>query len=252
MCDPKPGPRCSAHTEQELKSAAHRLGAAEAELERFPDDQNSRRRADQAQRNYATKLAAYDSSPRGQRDLQNEIRTSPDPDSAAVDELRTRLYVGRATRIAQKRALARAKGLSAEEENLDVAKALRRLRHPDGGYTRDPRTGREVGMGFFVSPYPDRERPIPAADLSFRDVRGFARDNADLLTRDGHYEGAWHDPDTGVVSLDVSIRVESAEEARRLCQEHQQAAFYDPQMGGSVNVTNSGGRERIAAQIEGN
>lgn len=252
MCDPKPGPRCSAHTAQELKAAAHRLGAAEAELDRFPEDPSSRRRAAQARENYAAKLAAYDSSPRGQRDLQNEITSSPDPDCAEVDALRTRLYIGRATRIAQKRALARAKGLTSEEENLDVAKALRRLRHPDGGYTRDPRTGREVGMGFFVSPYPDRERPVPAETLSFRDVRGFARDNADLLARDGHYEGAWHDPETGIVSLDVSIRVESAEEARRLCHDHQQAAFYDPQMGNSVNVTHSGGRERIAAQIEGN
>lgn len=252
MCDPKPGPRCSAHTAQELKAAAHRLGAAEAELERFPEDRSSRRRAAQAKENYQAKLAAYDSSPRGQRDLQNEIIASPDPDSAEVDPLRTRLYIGRATRIEQKRALARAKGLSAEEENLDVAKALRRLRHPDGGYTRDPRTGREVGMGFFVSPYPGRERPVPAESLSFRDVRGFARDNADLLARDGHYEGAWHDPETGIVSLDVSIRVESAEAARRLCLDHQQAAFYDPQMGSSVNVTHSGGRERIAAQIEGN
>lgn len=252
MCDPKPGPRCSAHTAQELKAAEHRLGAAQAELERFPEDPDSRRRADLAEEYYAAKLAAYDSSPRGQRDLQDSITSSADPDSADVDALRTRLYVGRATRIAQKRALARAKGLSAEEENLDVAKALRRLRHPDGGYTRDPRTGREVGMGFFVSPYPQREHPVPAGDLSFRDVRGFARDNADLLSQEGHYEGAWHDPDTGIVSLDVSIRVESAEQARQLCHEHQQAAFYDPQMGNSVSVANSGGRERIAAQIEGN
>ena len=252
MCDPKPGPRCSAHTAQELKAAAHRLGAAEAELDRFPEDPSSRRRAAQARENYAAKLAAYDSSPRGQRDLQNEITSSPDPDSAEVDALRTRLYIGRATRIAQKRALARAKGLTSEEENLDVAKALRRLRHPDGGYTRDPRTGRDVGMGCFVPPCTDRGRPVPAETLSFRDVRGFARDNADLLARDGHYEGAWHDPETGIVSLDVSIRVESAEEARRLCHDHQQAAFYDPQMGNSVNVTHSGGRERIAAQIEGN
>jgi len=192
-----------------------------------------------------SKLAAFDSSPRGQRVLVDAVMHSDDPDSPSNDALRTRLYVGRSTRIAQKRALARARGLSAADEKLEVAKALRRLRHPDGGFTRHPLTEDEVTTGFMVSPYPEREKARHVDELRPRDIREHLQENADLWEEPGNYQGAWHDPETGMVSLDVTVVTTSAEEARRIALERNQVAFFDAQTGRSVTV-NANERGRIA------
>ncbi len=251
MCDPKPGARCSADTAKELREAERRLAAARADLDRHPSDPSATRRLQQAQEKLAIKSAAYDSSPRGQRDLAAAIANSTDPNGADVDELRTRLYQGRATRIGQKRALARSRGESVDAENLETEKALNRLRHPDGGFTRHADTGREETIGFFVSPYPEREQAIPVDELRPIHLLRFAKANADLFAQEGHYMGAWHDPETGVVSLDVSVKTTSAEQSRSLAVQHQQVAFYDAQMGSSVEVSTTA-RDRIASLNEGN
>jgi hypothetical protein len=251
MCDPKPGARCSADTAKELRDARRRLAGAQADLARQPGDASARRRLQQAEEKLTAKSDAYDSSPQGQRDLVDAIAVSVDPDAADVDALRTRLYAGRATRISQKRALARSKGEAVDVEILEASKALNRLRHPDGGFTRHADTGREETLGFFVSPYPDREQAIRAEDLRPIHLLRYAKSNADLFAKDGHYMGAWHDPETGVVSLDVSVKTTSAEQARSLAEQHQQVAFYDAQMGSSVEVSTTA-RDRIAGLNEGN
>lgn len=250
MCDPKPGARCSADTAKELRDAERRLAAARVDLERIPEDPGAKRRLQQAEEKLEVKTAAYDSSPQGQRDLVGAIAASVDPDAPEVDALRTRLYEGRATRISQKRALARSRGESVDAQTLEVSKALNRLRHPDGGFTRHADTGREETIGFFVSPYPEREQAIPVQDLRPVHLLRFAKANADLFAQEGHYLGAWHDPETAIVSLDVSVKATSAEQARSLAEQHQQVAFYDAQMGSSVEVSTTA-RDRIAGINEG-
>jgi hypothetical protein len=138
-----------------------------------------------------------------------------------------------------------------DAENLETEKALNRLRHPDGGFTRHADTGREETIGFFVSPYPEREQAIPVDELRPIHLLRFAKANADLFAQEGHYMGAWHDPETGVVSLDVSVKTTSAEQSRSLAVQHQQVAFYDAQMGSSVEVSTTA-RDRIASLNEGN
>ena len=251
MCDPKPGARCSADTWKELQHARSKADAARRDLDRAPEDPSVRRRLHQAESNLTEKSAAYDSSPRGQRELADKIDSAVDPNNPELDQLRTRLCAGRATRIAQKQALARSRGLSGAEEALEVERALNRLRHPDGGYTRHPNTGREESIGFFVSPYPDREVAIPVDRLRPIDILRFGKANADLLRMDYHYEGAWHDPETGIVSLDVSVKTLDAAEARRLAEQHQQVAFFDAQTGASVEV-DPNARDRISHLNEGN
>lgn len=251
MCDPKPGARCSADTWKELQHAQSKLDGARRELDRSPQDAAARRRVEHAEAALAEKSAAYDSSPRGQRDLQAAIGAAPDPNAAAVDELRTRLCAGRLARISQKQALARARGLSTADEALEVDRALNRLRHPDGGYTRHPATGREESIGFFVSPYPEREFAVPIEDLRPVHLLRFAKQNADLLRVDYHYEGAWHDPDTGVVSLDVSVKTNDAADARDIAEQHSQVAYFDAQTGSSV-VVDPSARTRIAELNERN
>jgi len=244
MCDPKPGARCSADTLKELAAAKQSLASSKALLDREAGSADALRRVFQDTVMVARKQAAYDSAPRGQRDLAAAIGTSADPNSPEVDALRTRLYVGRRTRIDQKLALARARGFNVDEQRFEVDKALNRLRHPDGGFTRHPETGREETVGFFVSPYPEREQAIPLNDLRASHLRRFRQANQDLFRLPGHYMGGWHDPETQVVSLDVSVKTESAENARTLAEEHQQVAFYDAQTGGSVDVDTQS-RKRI-------
>jgi hypothetical protein len=246
MCDPKPGARCSADTWNELSAAKKRLANLTRELERDPDSAAAQRRVNQATEVVDRKAAAFDSAPRGQKQLEAAISGSAEPSSPENDPLRTRLYVGRSTRINQKMALARSLGKSVDVERLEADKALSRLRHPDGGFTRHPETGREEIVGFFVSPHPDREMAIKVEDLRPSDIRKFRDANRDLFSQPGHFMGGWHDPETGMVSLDVSVKTESAERARELAAENQQVAFFDAQMGNSVDVDTTA-RDRIAA-----
>lgn len=160
MCDPRPGARCSADTMKELEIAEDRRAAAALEVIAQPDDGDARRRLEAAEEKVARKLAAYDSSPRGQSDLRSAIATTDDPDSPDHDELRTRLAVGRITRVEQKRALARARGGEHAEEQRETEKALRRLRHPE------PPTGIEgaPALGFYVQTSNSAQRFEDAGD----------------------------------------------------------------------------------------
>jgi hypothetical protein len=203
------------------------------------------RRVERDERFLAKKQAAYDSAPKGQDDLVHAVNGATDPNSPELDSVRTRIYVGRQTRVDQKKALALSLGRAADEEELEASKALNRLRHPDGGFTIHPGTNREEYLGFFVSRYPEREFAIPAEQLRRRHLREFREANADLLSQPDHYLGGWHDPETGIVSLDVSEKTTSAEAARAIAAEHAQAAFYDAQVGQSVNV-DPDARARIA------
>lgn len=249
VCDPKPGARCSADTRRELDGAQRKLAESRRALDRAPDSAQLQRQVRRDEAFEAGKLAAYDSAPRGQKDLIAEIESSADPNSPAVDELRTRLYIGRRTRVDQKKALVRSLGRSTEEEELEASKALNRLRHPDGGFTIHPATNREEYLGFFVSRYPEREFAIAASELRASHLRRFREANADLLSQPDHFIGGWHDPETGVVSLDVSEKTSSAEAARTIAHEHAQAAFFDAQVGQSVNVDPTA-RDRIAGITE--
>lgn len=99
---------------------------------------------------------------------------------------------------------------------------------PGGGFTvsKDsmcPQTG------FFVSPYEERSKAVKADELNLKTLKTFIKNNDDLLAKPGHYFGGWHDPDSGLVYLDVSIRVDSCEKAREVCDKHDQKAFFDLQ-----------------------
>ena len=70
MCDPRPGARCSADTIKELQAAEERRTMAQLEATERPDDAAAQQRLQLAEEKVARKLAAYDSSPRGQSDLR--------------------------------------------------------------------------------------------------------------------------------------------------------------------------------------
>jgi predicted ABC-type ATPase len=81
--------------------------------------------------------------------------------------------------------------------------------------------------GMSVSPYEGRGIVLPPGKGSHDDMVEFTKANADLLAKPGHYLGPWYDSKTGEVCLDVSIVVSSDAEARALCEQHNQRAYYD-------------------------
>ena len=106
-----------------------------------------------------------------------------------------------------------------------------------GGFTFSTEKKTTPLTGFIVSPYPKRSKMIPAGQpVRASDIKGYMDDNADLLSDEKNHLGGWRDPETGNVFLDVSIRVEDAKEARQLCLENDQIAFYDAQCGKEVDV----------------
>lgn len=104
---------------------------------------------------------------------------------------------------------------------------------PDGGFTVDTVSGHVPRSGYMVSIFPDRSEVIgnPAQTL---DLIMFAVKHDLILDQAGSYFGGWHDPHTGKIWLDVSVRVSTTWRAERLCQAYGQLAYFDLELGRSV------------------
>jgi hypothetical protein len=111
-----------------------------------------------------------------------------------------------------------------------------RISQPDGGFTYRPLDDAEAVSGYAVSTHPERSFGKDAADLSFDDLVDYAIQNNDLLSRPGHYLGAWHDPETHRVYLDISQVTNYPAEAAQLALAHDQIAYFDLGAGHSVTV----------------
>lgn len=157
----------------------------------------------------AARQAAYDSAPKGQRELLAAIAVAADPNAPAVDELRSRLAVGRATRAAQKRALAAAGGEDSAAADLEVDRMLNRLRHPDSAMVRDPATPRDALIGFLLPAAANAGAAIciqyrdPATgDLRSEHVEVFASAELARATARGRGLGSFRDAQTGALVID--------------------------------------------------
>jgi hypothetical protein len=111
-----------------------------------------------------------------------------------------------------------------------------RLAEKDGGFTYQPVTGDEPKHGFAVSIFEKRGEAIDAHAYKFTDLAHFAAANRDLLKRPGNHLGAWHDPKTDKLFLDVSRVFPVIGDARRLAKEHDQIAIYSLHGGRSITV----------------
>lgn len=190
---------------------------------------------------------ASDRTPKGEQRLRDAIDL--DPNSPTVDPLRTRLYRVKQAEIARKEPAEATEKGDLTEKHTNFAEALAQVSTPDGGFTIDPRTGAAESAGFFVSVHPEHEVSIPVSSLDMNDLTMYEESKREILEQDGNYLGAWHDPETGIVSLDVSSKAQSAEEARRLAAAHGQVAFFDAQTFDSVEVDASQ-RHRIENLID--
>lgn len=111
-----------------------------------------------------------------------------------------------------------------------------RVSHPDGGFTYNPRSETEPSTGYAVSIYEDRSKAFDAKALTFKDLWQYALHNRDLLSQEGNHLGAWNDPHSGKVFLDVSKVVDTPEEAHALSLKHDQIAYFGLKEGKSFTV----------------
>jgi hypothetical protein len=106
---------------------------------------------------------------------------------------------------------------------------------PDGGFTYQPTSGHQPTKGYALSIYPDRSVAMDATKISSQDLVDYAAKNSDLFVKSDHYMGAWHDPETGKVFLDVSVVKTDEKEAIALALKHDQIAYFD--LGNFKSVT---------------
>ena len=127
-------------------------------------------------------------------------------------------------------------GLSDEKAN-DLAK---RVKTPDGGFTVDPRTGKDVTSGFAVATDPKLSKEIDAKDVTGKTIQNYVNANKSALAGEGKMVGGWHDPDTGKVWLDVSTVTPDKNKAVKLAQDANQIAIFDLGSGKSINTGGTG------------
>jgi hypothetical protein len=113
---------------------------------------------------------------------------------------------------------------------------LEQINQPDGGFTYQPFTAHSPTEGFALSIHPERSVVLDARSMSLTNLVDFVQANRVLLRNPGNFMGAWHDPASGKVFLDVSTVTTNERQARQLALSHDQIAYYDLKRGTSVTV----------------
>ena len=67
-----------------------------------------------------------------------------------------------------------------------------------------------------VSIHRGREHIFEVDKIKPSDIARYVRENKDLLKQKENYVGAWHDPSSGKVFLDVSVRATSSKDVSDL------------------------------------
>lgn len=106
----------------------------------------------------------------------------------------------------------------------------------NGGFTYQPVTHTAPHDGLMLSIYPDREQITRADQVTAKALRTYVDKNSDLLSKPDHYVGGWHDTHSGQVYLDVSVRVTDHAQARKMCEQYSQEAYFDLGTGQTVYV----------------
>lgn len=106
------------------------------------------------------------------------------------------------------------------------------------GYTYDKHENRFATEGFALSVFPAHEVVVDLDENLGQHIRDYVQEHWDMVKQDERiFYGAWWDKDdTGKVFLDLSIVVDSAEEAERLSHEYEQEAYFDLSTKTPVNV----------------
>lgn len=131
------------------------------------------------------------------------------------------------TAASSKAWLSRARGTKDLPWVKSAGNLFSRIGTPDGGFTYSPKLNSEPKEGFALSPYPEHSFAKDAKDLKADDVVDYILSKANMLRDPKNHVGAWHDPETGRVYMDISVVVKSHKEAEALCKKHDQIAYFD-------------------------
>lgn len=123
-------------------------------------------------------------------------------------------------------------GRFADAEGATDESRMGQLLAKTGGFSYQIVSNKQPTDGKMVA-LPGHERIIEHRP-SVAEIRQYIKDNEDVLSEPDKYAGGWLDTESGKVYLDVSVRVETAEEADRLSREYKQEAYYDISTGESV------------------
>jgi len=132
----------------------------------------------------------------------------------------------------------RGHGTTGNDPNDIFASLAAACRRQGGGFTLDLRKLKRAKAGYVVSIYPNITTCVPAAKFNAGDIRDFTSDNEECLGWPGHHLGAWHNSETRLVELDISIVVPDRDTALLLAAKHNQKAIYD--MAGQEEIRLSG------------
>jgi len=115
----------------------------------------------------------------------------------------------------------------------DMHELAMALTEPDGGFSIDLKTGEHITAGYAVS-IEGHERVLEFA--TSLDLFDYILDNFDALHQDHRVFGGWHDPESGLVYLDVSEVYPDFDTAMMLAVERKQEAIFDLIAGESIPV----------------
>lgn len=119
--------------------------------------------------------------------------------------------------------------------NGAMMELFEKVSKPDGGFTYQVVSDKSPKEGFCVSPFPDRSAAFSMSEFKLADMVRYVQRNKDMLRREGHFLGAWHDPAGGKIFLDVSVVKRTRGEAARVARERDQIAYFD--LGAMKSVT---------------
>jgi hypothetical protein len=118
------------------------------------------------------------------------------------------------------------------------AAAVKDMLDSQGGFTVDPRNGKQPKEGFAVAV--QEENSLIMHDDSFSDaeVDSWMKQHID---QPSFHVGGWHDKENGKYVLDVVHVEPDQEKAIQLAQEHDQVAIYDLKQGKEIQTGGTGG-----------
>jgi hypothetical protein len=121
-------------------------------------------------------------------------------------------------------------------EKNDIAELFDKISKPDGGFTYQPESYNQPTEGYAVSPFPENSFAIDMKDFTAKDLIDYIITNKKLFKSKDTYLGAWHDPETDKIFLDISVVKDNEQDAETLALKHDQIAYFDLKKGASVDV----------------
>jgi hypothetical protein len=112
----------------------------------------------------------------------------------------------------------------------------------NGGFTYSTVSHKSPSRGYAFSPYPKRSKVIDTKAMTPAVMRQYINDNQDLLSKRGHFLGAWREQAEGVdrIWLDVSVVAPTKTQATQLGRKYNQIAAWDLAGGKEVPLGGTG------------